>query len=85
MYSVRPTLSIVEPTTDIHVLAVHWIEHYAARKRYSINRLADFAGISRSYMSTILRQKNSPSLRTLQKIADALDVEVRDLLEPTHE
>ena len=53
----------------------------AAGKAYSINRLADFSGLSRGYMSLLLRRKNSPSLETLEKIAAALDVTVRDLLE----
>jgi transcriptional regulator with XRE-family HTH domain len=48
----------------------------------SINYLADFAGVSRGHMSKMLRAKTSPTLRSLEKLAQALGVGVIDLFEP---
>lgn len=55
------------------------IAKLALERCLSMNHLADFAGLSRSYVSAILRGRKSPTLRTLEKLADALDVDVRDL------
>lgn len=57
------------------------IRAFARRKRWSCNQVADFAGVSRGYLSEVLSGRKSPSLRTLVKIAAALEVEVRDLVE----
>lgn len=51
----------------------------AKKRKWSINLLADFAGISRGYLSILLRGQKSPTLRTLEKIAAALEVEVAEL------
>jgi transcriptional regulator with XRE-family HTH domain len=50
------------------------------RKKWSVNQLADFAGVGRGYLSELLRGMKSPTVRTLAKIAAALGVGVRDLL-----
>jgi len=50
------------------------------RKAWSVNQLADFAGLARGGVSEILRVKRYPTLRTLLKLAEALDVPVKDLL-----
>jgi transcriptional regulator with XRE-family HTH domain len=52
-----------------------------AAKGLSVNRLADFSGVGRGRMSELLAGKSSPTVRTLGRIADALDVSVRDLFE----
>lgn len=49
-------------------------------RRWSSNRLADFSGIGRGYVSDVLNCRKSPTLRTLVRLAEGLDVEVRDLL-----
>jgi transcriptional regulator with XRE-family HTH domain len=54
----------------------------AKKRGLSMNLLADFAGIGRGSLSDILSCRVSPTLRTLGKVAAALDVEVRDLLAP---
>lgn len=56
------------------------IRKLAREKGLSVNRLADFAGLSRGYVSRLLRAEQSPTLDTLEKLAEALEVEVRDLL-----
>ena len=48
-------------------------------KGRSQNKLADFAGIGRGYLSHILAGEYSPTLRILARLADALEVQVKDL------
>lgn len=48
----------------------------------SVNMTADFAGISRGHLSLLLRGETVPNLITLARIANALDVEVYELLSP---
>lgn len=45
-----------------------------------MNKLADFSGLSRGFLSEVLRGVKSPSLDTVEKIASALDVEAWQLL-----
>ena len=54
----------------------------AKRRQLSINRLADFAGISRGFLSDVLRCRKAPTLRTIACVADALEVEPWELLKP---
>ena len=58
------------------------IRTVALRKGLSVNRLADFAGVSRSYLSAVLRGEKSPTLRTLSYVAEALEVDLFVLLGP---
>ena len=66
---------------DSHPILISRVQELAKRKGYSVNRLADFAGISRGHLSNVLRGQMSPTLRTLDRIAEALDVQAKDLLE----
>ena len=50
------------------------------QRGWSQNQFADAAEVSRGHLSHVLGGKKSPTLRTMEKIAKALDVEVRDLL-----
>ncbi|MGB8931732.1 MAG: helix-turn-helix transcriptional regulator [Anaeromyxobacteraceae bacterium] len=65
---------------DLHKMMVSRVRAAARKKRWSANQLADFAGVSRGYLSDVLTGKKSPTLRTMGKIAGALEVPVRDLL-----
>jgi len=67
---------------DVEVLVIVRIRELAAKKGYSMNLLADFSGFSRGHLSRIMNRKASPTLRTLKKIAAALDIEVAALLSP---
>ncbi len=42
-------------------------------------KVAFIAGISKSYLSAVLRCKKSPTVRTLAKIAEALEVDIKEL------
>ncbi|HZP66399.1 MAG TPA: helix-turn-helix transcriptional regulator [Rudaea sp.] len=65
---------------DFHRAVAERIRALIRKRKLSQNVLADLAGVGRGQMTAILRAKASPTLRTLKKIADALEVDVRDLL-----
>ncbi|MGH1412928.1 MAG: helix-turn-helix transcriptional regulator [Pelagimonas sp.] len=48
----------------------------------SQDNLAKCAGVSRAYIGHIENARHSISLDTLEKIADALDVDAADLMRP---
>jgi quercetin dioxygenase-like cupin family protein/DNA-binding XRE family transcriptional regulator len=50
--------------------------------RFTLLELAKVAGISVGLLSQIERGMGNPSFKTLQKIADALDLRIGDLVEP---
>jgi transcriptional regulator with XRE-family HTH domain len=64
---------------DVHRRLIARIKELARRKRWSSNKLADFSTVGRGYLSDILAGKKSPTVRTLTRIARALEVEIRDL------
>ena len=61
------------------MVGIH-IKRLRQRKGYSINELAEKAGVSKSYLSYIERgiQKN-PSLQVLSRISETLDISVEEL------
>lgn len=58
------------------------VKYLRTKKGYSLNELADLAGVSKSYLSYIERgiQKN-PSLQILSRLAETLDTSVDALLD----
>ena len=63
----------------VHRQLVSRIRDLTRRRRWSANQLADFSSGGSGYLSDVLAGKKSPTVRTLAKIAGALEVEVRDL------
>lgn len=59
------------------------IAYYRKKKGYTQTQLAEMVGISSNYLSLIERgnKRQSYSMETLFKIAEALDVNANDLLE----
>jgi transcriptional regulator with XRE-family HTH domain len=57
------------------------IRALAEARDMSLNKLSDFAGISRSQLGRVLRCDQSPTLSLLERIAKALDVTARELLD----
>lgn len=55
-------------------------EEIRQRKGLSIQALADQIGMGRPQLSQLLHGKNSPTLETMERIADGLGVDVRELL-----
>jgi transcriptional regulator with XRE-family HTH domain len=72
----------MEASQLLAVFAARVLEEAEARK-LTINRLADFAGVSRSFLSAVLRKEKIPTLRTVARVARALEVEPWQLLRPS--
>jgi quercetin dioxygenase-like cupin family protein/DNA-binding XRE family transcriptional regulator len=51
--------------------------------RFTLQELASAAGISVGLLSQIERGMGNPSYKTLQKLADALELRIGDLVDPT--
>lgn len=47
----------------------------------SLAKLRDLTGLSKSTLSDIENGKSNPKIATLEKICDALDIEIKDVLE----
>jgi XRE family transcriptional regulator of biofilm formation len=61
------------------------IKSLREKKGYSITKLADLAGVSKSYLSYIERNmQNNPSLQVMAKIAAPLDSNIEYLLGEEH-
>jgi len=55
------------------------------KKKMTLQQLADFAGLTRSYLSKIERSKKAPPYSTLNRIAGAFEVDVKFLLKENTE
>jgi len=52
-------------------------------KDIKVSSLAETVGITRANMSNIVNGKSTPSLETLEKIANALEVDITELFAPS--
>jgi len=52
-------------------------------KGYSQDELGEQCGLTRNYIGNIERQGNSPSLQSMEAIAEAFGVSLLELLEPS--
>ncbi|PTJ95623.1 helix-turn-helix domain-containing protein [Staphylococcus simulans] len=50
-------------------------------KGWNMTEMANLIGVSTSYFSQIMNKRKKPSTKLAKKIADALDVEIKDLFE----
>jgi DNA-binding XRE family transcriptional regulator len=57
------------------------VQKYRKGKQISQEKLAEIAGVHRTYIGMIERAEKNITLRNMEKIAKALDVEIKDLLE----
>lgn len=53
------------------------------QKKIGRDELADMVGVSKTTITNIRTEENLPTISLLIKIAEALDVDVRELFEPT--
>ena len=58
------------------------LRHFRLLKNISQDRLAEMVDGDRTYISDIERQLRNPTLKTLARLADALDVKIGDLCDP---
>ena len=56
------------------------IKRLIKQRQTTAEQVAFIAGISKSYLSAVLRCEKSPTIRTLAKIAEALEVDVKEFL-----
>lgn len=64
-------------------MAVLRVKEVMRIKGYSRERLAEEMGVTLTTITNINQEHTLPSVATLLKIAEVLDVDVRDLFEPT--
>jgi transcriptional regulator with XRE-family HTH domain len=57
------------------------VQKYRKEKHLSQERLAELAGVHRTYIGMIERAEKNITLCNIEKIAKALNVEIKDLLE----
>ncbi|MCQ6268032.1 helix-turn-helix domain-containing protein [Fictibacillus sp. WQ 8-8] len=56
------------------------IKRIRMEKGHSVTRLAEMAGISKGYLSSIENHKNNPSAHMIKKLAKALEVPVEKVI-----
>ncbi|WP_062233268.1 helix-turn-helix domain-containing protein [Fictibacillus sp. FJAT-27399] len=56
------------------------IKLFRIEKGYTVTKLADIAGISKGYLSSIENHKNNPSAHMVKKLAKALEVPVEKVI-----
>jgi transcriptional regulator with XRE-family HTH domain len=57
------------------------VQKYRKEKQISQEKLAEIAGVHRTYIGMIERAEKNITLRNIEKIAKTLEVEIKDLLE----
>ena len=57
------------------------VQKYRKEKEISQEKLAEIAGVHRTYVGMIERAEKNITLRNMEKIANALNVKIKDLLE----
>ena len=67
-------------TTDEHIVAFgQRVREARKEKGISQEKLAELAGIDRSYMGNIERGEKNVTLKKVYEICDALEINVKDL------
>jgi len=75
----------MEATTDTAVLFGRRIRSLREARRLTQQELGEKAGLSYKYIGAIERGRENPTLRVAGKLADALEMEIRDVFELEHE
>ena len=57
------------------------VQKYRKEKEISQEKLAEIAGVHRTYVGMIERAEKNITLRNMEKIANALNLKIKDLLE----
>lgn len=57
------------------------ITYFRQQKGYSVNKLANLAGISQSYLRDIELGKKNPTVEILSYICEALNISLRDFFD----
>lgn len=62
----------------LHKRVVVRIRKLSAEKKMPISHLPDHAGVSRSHFWEVIGGRKSPTLQWLQRVAEALEVDVEE-------
>jgi transcriptional regulator with XRE-family HTH domain len=65
---------------ELHKRVATAIRRIATERKMPLTHLPDRAGVTRSHFWAVLGGKKSPTLRWLERVADALDVDVSDFV-----
>lgn len=57
------------------------IAYFRTKKGYSVNKLANLAGISQSYLRDIELENKNPTVEILSYLCDALGISLRDFFD----
>lgn len=66
---------------DISKLFATKVQEIRESKKITRTKLSELAGLDMSYIGKIEKCEKSPNLRTIIKLADALEVPVKDLFD----
>lgn len=67
--------------SDISKMFATKLQELRLSKNLSKSRLSELAGLDLSYIGKIERCEKSPNLRTIAKLATALDVPIKELFD----
>ena len=70
----------VAPVSDVQARFGHRLRAVRTRKKVSQERLADLAGLHRTYVSSVERGEKNISLLNIEKLARALGVTMAALM-----
>ena len=72
---------LISMTTDERIVAFgRQVREVRKAKGISQEKLAELAGIDRSYMGNIERGEKNVTLKKVYEICDALDIDIKDLV-----
>ncbi len=71
--------------TDINHTVAHNVERYRLQRRMSASQVAKLAGISKATLLSIELGRANPTLDTLQRLGDALNVRLAELIAESSE
>lgn len=60
------------------------ITYFRTKKNYSVNKLANFAGISQSYLRDIELGNKNPTVELLSWICGALEISLKDFFDEAY-
>lgn len=75
-------LLIINNLNDVLITLAENIKYYRSQLAITQEELAKMAGINRSYLAGIEAGQRNTSIKTLEKLANALEVSPADLLKP---
>ena len=70
---------------DNYNYIVEKIERIRKEKNFSRYRLAQRAGLTQSYITTLLNRNNTPSIQSLEKICNGLDMTLAEFFRTDNE